>query len=210
MMSVPHNIRSAPVSFGLVVVSAFVFLLFFPLRWVGLLELFNYVPFEASRTGVRFGEPSGQWWRLITPTLIHFGWLHVVFNSLWLWEFGQRIERVIGSFNLVGLYLVSAAVSISVQYFWEGPAIFGGMSGVVYAFLGFLWAANLLRPGWISQPPPAILMFMLIWLAIGFVGALDFIGVGAIANGAHLGGLLIGFMLGAVMALLTRGGHALK
>lgn len=31
---------------------------------------------------------SGQWWRLITPMLIHFGWLHLAMNSLWYWELG--------------------------------------------------------------------------------------------------------------------------
>lgn len=209
-MHLPPNIRRAPVSFGLVAVTAVVFLLFFPLRWVGLLELFNFVPFSAHNGSVVFGEPGSQWWRYVTPTLIHFGWLHVVFNSLWLWEFGQRIEHAIGGLNLMALYLVSAAFSNSIQYFWQGPSIFGGMSGVVYAFLGFIWAANLLRPRWISSPPPAVLVFMLIWLVIGFVGSLEFIGVGAIANGAHLGGLLVGFMLGGVLALLSRAGHQLK
>ncbi len=207
-MRLPPNIKRAPISFALVAASAAAFLLFFPLRWITLLELFNYVPFEATRGGVSFGEPGQGWWRFVTPTLIHFGWLHVVFNCLWLWEFGQRIEHAIGSFNLFALYLVTAAFSNSVQYFWEGPSIFGGMSGVVYAFLGFIWAGQLLRPGWIAQPPPAVLAFMLIWLAIGFLGPLEFMGVGAIANGAHLGGLMIGFMLGAVLALLQRAGRA--
>lgn len=209
-MRLPLNIQRAPVSFALIAASTVVFLLFYPFRWVTLLELFNYVPFSAARGAVAFGEPGDDWWRFVTPTLIHFGWLHVVFNSLWLWEFGQRIEHAIGSLNLFLLYLASAAFSNSVQYFWEGPAIFGGMSGVVYAFLGFIWSGNLLRPGWMVPPQPAVLMFMLIWLVIGFLGSLDFIGVGAVANGAHLGGLLIGFMLGAVMALLGRAGHTYR
>ena len=45
---------------------------------------------------------------------------------------------------------------------------------------------------------------LLIWLAVGMVGALELLGAGAIANGAHLGGLIIGVILGGVFALVSR------
>ena len=40
----------------------------------------------------------------------------------------------------------------------------------------------------------------MIWLVIGMVGSMEFIGVGAIANGAHVGGLLAGWILGVVIS----------
>ena len=80
------------------------------------------------------------------------------------------------------------------------------MSGVVYAFMGFIWTGNTLRPGWIEPLPPAIVGFMLIWLLVGMVGALEILGAGAIANGAHLGGLIIGVCLGGAFGLLSRSG----
>ena len=52
--------------------------------------------------------------------------------------------------------------------------------------------------------PPAVMGFMLIWLLVGLVGALEVLGAGAIANGAHLGGLVIGVLLGGVFGLLSR------
>ncbi len=199
----PNSIRLAPVSFALVAVSSLVFLLFYELRFMVLLQWFNFVPLDMTDGGVRLGLPGTQWWRYVTPTLLHFGWLHLVFNCLWLWEFGQRIEHRIGAVNMLGLYLVTAVFSNGVQYLWSGPSIFGGMSGVVYSFLGFLWAASLVRPGWLQPPTPAILGFMLIWLVVGLFGTLEFLGVGAIANGAHVGGLVIGFILGGLFAALT-------
>ena len=197
--SAPLAIQRAPATFSLVVVTSVCFLLFYPLQWVGMLELFNFVPFRAAGGYVAFGE-WGDWWRLVTPTLIHFGWLHVVFNCLWLWEFGQRIEHRLGAINLLGLYAVSAMLSNYCQYWWEGPSIFGGMSGVVYAFMGLIMAAQWLRPGWIAPPPMAIFAFMMIWLVIGMAGSMEFIGAGAIANGAHVGGLLAGWVLGIVIS----------
>ena len=78
--------------------------------------------------------------------------------------------------------------------------MFGGMSGVVYAFLGLIMAAQWRKPGWISPPPMPVFAFMLIWLVIGMLGSMEFIGAGAIANGAHLGGLLAGWALGLLVS----------
>lgn len=200
--SVPPAIQRAPATFFLIVVTVLCFLLFYPLHWMGMLELFNFVPFCRAGGYVAFGDISGEWWRLITPTLIHFGWLHVVFNCLWLWEFGQRIEHQLGAVNLMGLYLITAMVSNYSQFLLEGPSIFGGMSGVVYALLGFILVAHWRRPGWIQAPPMAVFAFMLIWLLVGLLGSMEFIGAGAIANGAHVGGLLIGCVLGALISAL--------
>lgn len=204
-MHSPSKIRSAPIAFALVALSSLIFLLFKELGFYGsILQLFNFVPVELTPRGGRLGEPGNDWWRFITPTLLHFSWMHLVFNCLWIWEFGRRIEASLGSMNLLGLYLASAVFSNSVQYFISGPSIFGGMSGVVYAFMGFIWTGNALRPHWIEPLPPAIMGFMLIWLLVGLVGALEILGAGAIANGAHLGGLVIGIILGGVFALLSR------
>ncbi|MDF2490129.1 MAG: rhomboid family protein, partial [Pseudomonas sp.] len=35
---------------------------------------------------------DGQWWRLVSPMLVHFGVLHLAMNGLWYWELGRRIE----------------------------------------------------------------------------------------------------------------------
>ena len=145
-----------------------------------------------------------QYWRLITPAFLHFGWLHITFNMLWLWELGSRVERATGSFNVLGLFVVIALVSNVSQYQFGGPGLFGGMSGVVYGLLGFSWVAPLLQPGWAIQPPRAIMLFMVGWLLLCLFGVVEVLGFGAIANAAHVGGLLCGAALGAVFGGLSR------
>lgn len=198
-----NNFRRYPVALGLIAICVVVFLLFYQLRVVSLLSLLNFVPFEVSLAGTQFAEP-GDWWRFVTPIFLHFGWTHLVFNSLWVWEFGRRIEGRLGGVNFLGLVLVSAVVSNIAQYMVTGPSVFGGMSGVVYALLGFIWAGNWVHPRWLEPVPPALLGFMLVWLLVGLTGALSFLGLGAIANGAHFGGLIAGVICGAGIGLATR------
>ncbi len=198
------SIREAPVTFALIAVSAIVFLLFRELGIVQFVPWFNFVPITGSPMGPQFGDVGQDWWRFITPTLLHFGWMHVVFNCLWIWEFGRRIEKRLGSLNLLGLYLVAGVASNLTQFMVTGPSIFGGMSGVVYGFMGFIWGANRVTPNWLEPLPSAIFGFMLVWLCLGMIGVLEMLGAGAIANGAHVGGFLVGLATGALFGLLRR------
>lgn len=174
-------------------------------QWV---HWFTFQDFElVSATQIRFSTfeaawDSGQYWRLVTPAFLHFGIFHVAFNGLWVWEFGRRIEAVAGSSHLLMVMLVSAVASNWSQYLWNGPSLFGGMSGVLYALLGYIWIRNLLRPDPALAVPPGIIAFMLGWLVLCMTGIVDFFMRGSIANAAHVSGLAAGMVLGAVFALL--------
>ena len=106
--------------------------------------------------------------------------------------------------NLLLLVLVIAMVSNISQYYATGPSLFGGMSGVVFGLLGFSWVAPLLQPTWRIQPPAAVMIFMVGWLLLCLFGIVEVLGFGAIANGAHLGGLISGALLGLVFGLASR------
>ncbi|WP_305856089.1 rhomboid family intramembrane serine protease [Balneatrix alpica] len=136
---------------------------------------------------------QGQWWRLLSPALIHFGALHLVFNALWIWEGGRRLERMFGSGSVLPLLLMSALVANLAQYY-AGSFLFGGLSGVVYAYLAALWLWDRLRPAQASGLPPALFGFMLVWLALGFTEMTATLGFGTMANAAHVAGLLTGLV----------------
>lgn len=196
--------RQAPVTVLFALLSVAVFLLLYlgaPQQWIAYI---SFMPFEVVNGRPVFSDMDGQYWRLITPAFLHFGWLHIVFNCLWLWELGNRIERVLGSWNTLGLLLVIAAVSNVSQYIFGGPGLFGGMSGVVYGLLGFAWVAPLLQPAWPIQPVRTIMLFMVGWLVLCLFGVVEVLGFGAIANAAHVGGLLCGGLLGALFGALSR------
>ncbi|MBN7797992.1 rhomboid family intramembrane serine protease [Parahaliea mediterranea] len=196
--------RGAPVTLALLALSVLGFLLVYLQPSLALLSALSFTPFTLEGGQLQFQPQGGQYWRLLTPAFLHFGWLHIVFNGLWLWELGAKVERVMGSFNMLGLFVVIALVSNSAQYLFGGPGIFGGMSGVVYGLLGFSWVGALVQPRWAFRPSTPIMLLMVGWLVVCVFGLVEVLGFGAIANAAHVGGLLSGAALGAAFGLLSR------
>ena len=170
-----------------------------------LLYQLSFQDFAASPTRQLQPETAalhGQWWRLVTPTFLHFGTFHLVFNLLWLYLLGNLIERHLGSAVLLLLVLTVAIFSNLAQYWMTPLHLFGGMSAVIYGLLGFarLWP----RLGGRSlELPDGLMAFMLIWLALGFSGIMELVGL-HIANTAHLAGLLGGLLMAGAGRLLLR------
>lgn len=128
--------------------------------------------------------------RLIGPAFFHFSWLHIVFNTMWWWQLGGSIEKTLGKATLINLLLISAIVSNVGQYLVSGSN-FGGLSGVVYALVGFVWWFGYLAPERGLTLAKPIVGFLLFWLVLGFVDLLPV----NVANTAHLLGLLSGCFL---------------
>ena len=170
-------------------------LTFLPFRVMG--EYIQFTPFAEMLA-------SGQWWRLVTPMLIHFGILHLAMNGMWYWELGRRIEVRQGSINLLGLTLLFSLVSNYAQYTYGGPGLFGGLSGVLYGLLGHCWIFQLLSPNPAYRLPRGVLVMMLVWLVLCLSGLVSMIGFGEIANAAHVGGLAIGCLTGLLGGLYNR------
>jgi GlpG protein len=78
---------------------------------------------------------------------------------------------------------------------------FGGMSGVIYALLGYLWIKHRVRPDTCAPLPSGIMVFMVGWLLLCMTGILELaVGI-AVANAAHLAGLISGLVSGLIFAL---------
>ena len=143
----------------------------------------------------------GEFWRLFTPILIHPGGLmHLAINLLWFFDLGGMIERRQGSTRLSLLVLGLAAVSNLTQYYIAGPQ-FGGLSGVVFGLLGYIWIRGRVDPASGLSIHPHIVILMLVWFFLCFT-PLPFMVAGVkIANGAHAAGLIAGMIAGYLSGL---------
>lgn len=173
------------------------------------LHWFTFLDFDVQGdylyfTSLAQGLGEGQWWRLVSPMLLHFGVLHLVMNALWYWELGKRIELRQGAWMLLSLTLLFSLVSNLAQHFASGPSLFGGLSGVLYGLLGHVWLFQWLAPSRYFSLPRSVITMMLIWLVVCLSGVVDQLGFGQIANAAHVGGLLIGCLTGLLGGWLAR------
>jgi len=133
-----------------------------------------------------------QPWRIFTPIFLHFGLTHLVFNCLVLWVFGARIERVLGLKHFLAFVLVVGGASNFAQFQMLDNAFFGGMSGVNYGFIGFIWIRQMIAPHPLLNVPPPFIYFSLGMLVLGMTGLVDRFMEGSIANTAHVTGLILG------------------
>jgi len=151
-------------------------------------------------------EVVPPWFTLVTSQFLHGGLLHILGNMLYLWIFGRGVERALGFFRYLLLYLLSGVAAALTQGFMDPtsqvPMI--GASGAIAGVLGaylilnprgnvvvFIWIFILIRL--ISLP--AVLLLGL-WFALQLLSALDSTPQEpGVAFWAHVGGFLAGIVL---------------
>jgi membrane associated rhomboid family serine protease len=159
---------------------------------------------------------DGQWWRLITPVVVHFGIAHITFNLLWVYQLGPPIERLIGRVGFLAAYVATAVagnVCSDAVYWHRANFMSGGASGAVYGLGGVLIGAWALAK-WLarSQPGPprpgsiqfndqvirSIAILFGVYLVIGQA-------ILPVDSAAHFGGGLLGLIIGAGIAWRRNG-----
>jgi GlpG protein len=200
-----HGFRRRPLTVALVAACIAVYLLLnLPQTKIPTLEVLGISGFRVvnvdgnlvARLGGLEDILHGQVWRLVTPTFMHFGVIHLLFDMWALSLFGSLIELRRGTRTLAMLVLVSAVVSNLGQalYYLEsrGQLVpFGGMSGVVYALFGYVWMKGLYEPEQGMILHPSGVQMMLLWLVLGVIGVIP-----NVANGVHIFGLIVGVLCG--------------
>lgn len=140
----------------------------------------------------------GEVWRLLTPTFLHFGPLHVAFNLSMLYLLGTSIERRKGPWRLLLLVLVSAIASNLGQYLYTRSPLFGGISGVNLALFGYVWMKGLYDPEEGLGLSTGTVMFVVLYLAFTIVADVPYLG-----HAAHLVGLATGVLIGVAPHLIA-------
>ncbi|PHH45422.1 rhomboid family intramembrane serine protease GlpG [Pluralibacter gergoviae] len=138
-------------------------------------------------------------WRYFTHIFMHFSLMHILFNLLWWWYLGGMVEKRLGSGKLVAITVISALLSGFMQHKFGGPW-FGGLSGVVYALMGYAWLRGERDPQSGIFLQRGLILFSLIWLVAGWFNVFGM----SIANGAHLAGLVVGLAMAFADTLNVR------
>jgi rhomboid protease GluP len=141
---------------------------------------------------------GGEWYRLVTSTFLHGGWLHIIFNGYALYLIGRELEGFMGRARFAAVYAISGLAG-SVASFIFSPANVAsvGASGAIFGLIGALGVYFGLHRNLFGRLGNAqfwnIIVVIVINLAIGFSGVLP------VDNSAHLGGLLAGAAVGFVL-----------
>lgn len=131
----------------------------------------------------------GQYYRFITSIFIHIGVSHIFFNGYSLYIFGPQIERLLGSKKYLLFFLLTGIGGNILTYIFNFISISAGASGSLFGIFGaFLYLIHR-RPGMItSEGRKSILSLLGINLALTIL-------VPSISITAHLGGLIMGYLL---------------
>lgn len=157
----------------------------------------NFLPFS-------LGEAP---WRLVTSLFLHIGFMHLLFNMFALYYFGQVAERMFGAVNFLALFLLSGVggnllnnyLGLHSVMAGEPPIISAGASGGIMGIGMALLVAALTKTSFnnFALNFRSLLIVMAINLSYGFL-------VGGIDNAGHIGGAIVGGLLGWVYVMQYR------
>jgi membrane associated rhomboid family serine protease len=141
----------------------------------------------------------GEWWRLATSAFLHADVMHILFNMWALWVIGPALERWLGRVRYLALYALSALGGSVLVYLLTPvnvPTL--GASGAIFGLFG----ATLVLSRKLNFDMRWIVGLIVINLVITFV-------VPQISWQGHVGGLLTGAAVGAVLAYTPRSNRVL-
>ena len=150
--------------------------------------------------------PLPFWSTLVTSMFLHGGWAHILGNMLYLWIFGDNLEKVMGHARYVVFYLVCglaaglAQIASNSRSTVPSVGASGAISGVLAGYL-VLFPRNRVRVlmrGGVTAVPAFVMLG--IWILIQFVSGVGSMARteqtgGGVAYMAHIGGFVAGLVL---------------
>jgi rhomboid protease GluP len=163
----------------------------------------------SSTTLLHFGamQPRllrhGEWWLLLTEMFVHVGFVHILFNSVALYSVGTLVERIYGHLRYAIIYFASGLFASLASYAYmaltgQDTNIAAGASGAIFGIAGVVIVLGVLRE---SVVPRAVALQLSLFMGILIVMNLVFDAFSPeIDIRAHVAGLLMGIVLGYIMA----------
>lgn len=142
---------------------------------------------------------NGEWWRLFSYSLVHYGPIHILFNMLVFYQLGRILEPAAGHLRFTLIYVASVLGGAAGALLLDPHVPTGGASGGVFGVAAAV-VVLMQRQGvrfWDTGWGP----FLLLNLGLGFF-------LTGISIGGHIGGLIAGALTAEAMLRARRIGHA--
>ena len=193
-MFLGFRFKENPVVFLLIFINLFYFLL---LELNGGSDNWLTLVYWGAKEGVSISR--GEYWRLITPIFMHIGFFHLVSNTIALIIFGPIMEKVLGPYKFLIIYLITGVWG-NIASFLSSYAIGAGASGALFGLAGSYAAYLYINRGnlgnWGREALIGLGWIVGINLIFGFT-------MNGIDNSAHLGGLVSGWVIGILLCPLS-------
>lgn len=173
---------------------------FLGMLFAGVSMLDNPSGRDLVHWGANFGPYtlSGQYWRLLTCVFVHGSLIHIALNMWCLWNLGTLAESLYGHWTFAVVYLLAGIGGSVGSIVWNPEVLSVGASGAIFGVAGAVIASVYL--GEFSLPRGALagtLRSVVMFVGYNLVfGAM----VARVDNAAHIGGLITGLLLGALIA----------
>jgi membrane associated rhomboid family serine protease len=184
--------RPEPVTLALLVILTVVYLVGDVFLSSDLQDKFQLWAGNSSAT-----VQHGEWWRVFTALFLHANWLHLTMNGAGLWIFGTAVEKTMGRWRLLMVFLLAGALgnlaSAFVAHYDVAIGASGGIFGVIGAFAVAVWR---LRSPMYHSLRRRLLVVLALMVATDFtIGGLE----PHVDNLAHVGGFVAGILITLVL-----------
>jgi membrane associated rhomboid family serine protease/Tfp pilus assembly protein PilF len=141
---------------------------------------------------------SGDWWRLLTYMFLHGGIFHIAMNMWCLWNLGTLCESLYGRWTYAAVYIITGVAGGVASLAWNPGVWSVGASGAIFGLTGALITSFYLGEFSLSGISIKGTLSSLLF----FAGFNLFLGsvIPSIDNSCHVGGLVSGLILGALIA----------
>jgi membrane associated rhomboid family serine protease len=167
---------------------------------MGITAAISFLAFSSpelfeSLAMVRTAVQHGELYRLVSVTLVHAGFLHLLLNMYALFIVGPVVESIWGRPMFAAFYVLCAIAGATGSFLFADASV--GASGAIFGLVGVILAGTRAHHPILDRRARSIVpqlgMFVVINLVFGFAtSATGF----NIDNAAHIGGLVAGLWLG--------------
>ncbi len=191
-----NGLKRFPLTYGIVFLNSAVFLL-------TILLSGNVVDIDLNTLvdlGALYGPLvvlKGEWWRLVTAMFLHGGMTHILMNMVSLYIIGRGMELYFSKSAYVAIYLFSGLLGGMASLYMHPESVGIGASGAIFGVFGALGGFFLAHRNQIASHGREIMKDFAVILGLNLVLGLS---IASIDMSAHVGGLIVGFIGGFMIA----------